>query len=292
MNQRALLSINTHARNGKESLKEVVTTLENLDFELIVKPDQKPEQLSQLIYQYQDQIDLVIVGGGDGTLNAVAEALLKTKLPLGILPLGTANDLARTLNIPESIPEAAKIIAFGEIKQIDLGCVNDKYFFNVASLGLSVKITQNLSKGAKRRFGVLAYLFTALKVIVKTRPLRAVIRCNDQSIKVKTLQIAVGNGRYYGGGMAIAEDAAIDDQLLNLYSLEIKHWWQMFPLIWSLPGGKHKHLSGVRTLKAKYIEVDTRKPHKINTDGELTTSTPASFSLISKAISVFVPLRE
>ncbi|BAU62725.1 diacylglycerol kinase catalytic region [Stanieria sp. NIES-3757] len=292
MNKRALLSVNTHARNGKDCLNEIITTLEHLDFELIVKPEQKPDQLSKLIYQYQDQIDLVIVGGGDGTLNAVAEALFKTKLPLGILPLGTANDLARTLNIPESIAEAAKIIAFGEIKKIDLGCVNDKYFFNVASLGLSVKITQNLSKGAKRRWGVLAYFLIALKVIAKTRPLRAEIRYNDQSVKVKTLQIAIGNGRYYGGGMAIAEDAEIDDQVLNLYSLEIKHWWQILPLIWGFAGGKHKYLSGVRTLKARQIEVNTRKPYKINTDGELTTSTPASFHLIPKAISVFVPLAQ
>lgn len=292
MNKRALLSVNTHARNGKDCLNEIVTTLENLEFELIVKPDQKPDQLSKLIYQYQDQIDLVIVGGGDGSINAVAEALLKTKLPLGILPLGTANDLARTLKIPESIDKATKVIAFGEIRQIDLGCVNDKYFFNVASLGLSVKITQNLSKGAKRRWGVLAYFLTAIKVIIKTRPLRAEIRYNDQSIKVKTLQIAIGNGRYYGGGMTIEENAEIDDQLLNLYSLEIKHWWQMLPLIWGLPGGKQKYLSGVRTLQAKQIEVYTRKPYKINTDGELTTSTPASFHLIPKAISVFVPLAE
>lgn len=290
MTRRALLSINSHARNGKESLNEAVTRLENLGFELVIKPDLKPDQLSELIYQSQHQVDLVIVGGGDGTINAVAGALLKTKLPLGILPLGTANDLARTLGIAESIDEAARIIASGNLRQIDLGSVNDKYFFNVASLGLSVKITQNLSKGAKRRWGVLAYIFTAIKVIYKTRPFRAEIRYNDQSIKVKTIQIAVGNGRYYGGGMTVADDAEIDDQQLDLYSLEIKHWWQTVPLIWKLRGGKHQQASGIRTLQGQQIEVYTRKPQKINTDGEITTSTPASFRVIPKAISVFVPL--
>lgn len=289
MNKRALLSINSHARNGKDSLREAVAALENLDFELVVKPDLKPEQLAELIVRDQHQLDLVVVGGGDGTLNAVAASMVKTQLPLGIIPLGTANDLARTLNIPESIAEATKIIANGEIRQIDLGHVNDQYFFNVASLGLSVKITQNLSQGAKSRWGIFAYLFTALKVIAKTRPFRAEIRYGDRSIKVKTLQIAVGNGHYYGGGMAIAKDAMIDDEHLNLYSLEIKHWWQILPVIFKLRSGEHRQLSGVRTLQEKKLEVYTRKPQKINTDGEITTTTPASFSLIPKAISVFVP---
>jgi YegS/Rv2252/BmrU family lipid kinase len=288
MSKRALLSINSHARNGKDCLKEAIAALENWDFELIVKPDVKPDRLSGLIDRYQKEVDLVIIGGGDGTLNAVAESLVKTKLPLGIIPLGTANDLARTLNIPESISQAAEIIASGRLQKIDLGRVNDKYFFNVASLGLSVKITENLSKGAKSRWGVFAYVFTAVKVLAKIRPFKAEIRYNGRSIMVKTIQIAVGNGRYYGGGMKVAEDATIDDGLLNLYSLEIEHWWQIIPLIWQLPGGHQHNLSSVRTFQGQQIEVYTRKSRKINTDGELTTATPASFSLIAQAISVFV----
>ncbi|WP_036485131.1 lipid kinase [Myxosarcina sp. GI1] len=289
MSKRALLSINSHARNGKNSLKEAVAALENSNFELVVEPDLKPDELAKLIVRQQHQLDIVIIGGGDGTLNAVAASLVKTELPLGIIPLGTANDLARTLKIPESIAEAVKIIADGKLQYIDLGCVNDKYFFNVASLGLSVKITQNLSKGAKRRWGIFAYLFTAFKVIIKVRPFRAEVRYDDRSFKIKTLQIAIGNGRYYGGGMSIAEDAAIDDELLNLYSLEIKHWWQILPIIFKLRGGENQGLSGVRTYRGKKIEVYTRHPQTINTDGELTTATPATFRVIPKAIAVFVP---
>ncbi|MHC5722287.1 MAG: diacylglycerol kinase family protein, partial [Nostoc sp.] len=90
--------------------------------------------------------ELVIIGGGDGTLNAAVDALVDTQLPLGILPLGTANDLARTLEIPNSLSEACKIIAYRNLHRIDLGWVNGKHFFNVASLGLSVKITERLTK--------------------------------------------------------------------------------------------------------------------------------------------------
>jgi diacylglycerol kinase family enzyme len=106
-------------------------------------------------------------------------------------------------------------------------------------------------------------------------------------MKVKTIQIAVGNGRYYGGGMPIARDAAIDDRRLDLYSLEIQRWWQIFPLMWTLPRGEHENLPWVRSLEGEEIEIYTRKPQDINTDGELTVSTPATFRVIPKALAVF-----
>jgi YegS/Rv2252/BmrU family lipid kinase len=285
--KRALLLINRHARKGRKSLAQTVEVLHELDFELITIPVKSAEQLPLLVRKHKDSVDLVIVGGGDGTLNAVVDSLVETKLPLGILPLGTANDLARTLGIPLSIPEACRAIASGNLKYIDLGWVNGKHFFNVASLGLSVKITQKLSKGAKRRWGIFAYGYTALQVIGQTRPFRAEIRVNEESIKVKTLQIAIGNGRYYGGGMAIAQDATIDDRRLDLYSLEIKRWWQIFPLLWTLPQGNQGLLPWVRSLSGEAIEIYTRKSYDINTDGELTVTTPATFRVLPKALGVF-----
>ncbi len=288
MTKRALLLVNRHARQGQR-FAQAVEELNALDFELIIVPVKSSEQLPNLVRKRGEQVDLVIVGGGDGTLNAVVDSLVEMKLPLGILPLGTANDLARTLSIPQSIPAACRAIAAGQVKYIDLGWVNGKHFFNVASLGLSVKITQNLSKGAKRRWGILAYGLTAVQVLWYTRPFRARIRLNDESIRVKTIQIAVGNGRYYGGGMAVADDAAIDDQRLDLYSLEIKHWWQIFPLLWTLPRGRQAILPWVLTLRGQEIEVYTRKPYDINTDGEITTFTPARFRVIPRALAVLIP---
>jgi diacylglycerol kinase family enzyme len=156
-------------------------------------------------------------------------------------------------------------------------------------MGLSVDITQSLSKGLKRRWGILAYAITALKIISKTRRFRATIKVNGESISIKTIQIAIGNGRYYGGGMMIAEDAAIDDQRLDLYSLELKHWWQIFPLVFRLPRGEHAILPFVRTYDGQEIEIHTRKPYDINTDGEITTFTPAKFKVIPHALAVMTP---
>jgi len=290
MSHRALLLVNRHSRQGQQRLPQAIRCLEELGFELIEESTDHPNNLPDIIRRYQHQVDLVIVGGGDGTLNLVVDALVETQLPLGVLPLGTANDLARTLGIPTSLPEACNIIANGQIRNIDLGWVNGKHFFNVASLGLSVKITQSLTKENKRRWGVLAYALTALQVIWQSRPFKAEIRIHGKKIPVKTVQIAVGNGRYYGGGMAVVHDATIDDQRLDLYSLEIKHWWEIITLLPAMRQGRHINWRGVRALHGEEIEVYTRKPRPINTDGEITTYTPARFCVIPQALAVMVPV--
>lgn len=289
MSYRALLLVNRHARRGQQQLDAAVQQLRDLGFELFEEPIDHPDRLPELIRQYRDRVDRVIVGGGDGTLNAAVEGLVDAQIPLGILPLGTANDLARTLGIPTDLTEACRIIAHGKVQPIDLGWVNGKYFFNVASLGLSVQITRKLTKQAKKRWGVLAYAATAFQVLWRTRRFGAEIRTEERAERVKTAQIAVGNGRFYGGGMAVAADAAIDDERLDLYSLEIDHWWQMLFVLPALKRGNHATLPWVQTWQGKEFYVYTRKPKAINTDGEITTATPAHFRVIPKALAVLVP---
>lgn len=285
----ALLLVNTHARQTQKNLSEVLAQLEAYGFEIIQESPEHPKDLAATIQRYENQVDVVIVGGGDGTLNAAVAGLVETHLPLGILPLGTANDLARTLGIPTSIPEACQVIATGCTQAIDIGWVNGQYFFNVASMGLSVKITRNLTKQSKKRWGVFAYAAAAIQATLKARPFYALINTDGQQLRVRTLQIAVGNGKYYGGGMSIAHDATIDDQRLDLYSLEIRHWWQIL-LVWlTLRTGRHRKELGVRTLHGSEFEVYTTKPHAINTDGEITTQTPAHFRVIPQALRVLVP---
>lgn len=289
MSHRALLLVNRHARQGRKGLSEAIDQLQKLGLQVMEESIEDSQNLPDIIERYQHRVDLVIIGGGDGTLNAAVDSLVKTQLPLGILPLGTANDLARTLKIPTSLPEACEIIAKGQVQRIDLGWVNGKHFFNVASMGLSVHITQRLTKEAKRRWGVLAYAVIALQAIWQARPFRAEIRLNGESIPVKTIQIAVGNGRYYGGGMTVAHDATINDQKLDLYSLELRHWWQIILLLPALRDGRQNNWQGVRVLNGQEIEVYTRKPRPINTDGEITTCTPARFRVIPQALAVLVP---
>lgn len=288
----ALLLANPHARQVQQKLPKALLQLQILGLEIIQESVQDPDEFPPLIRSYRDRVDLIIVGGGDGTLNRVVEGLVGTDLPLGILPLGTANDLARTLGIPLSLPEACQTIAVGHRHRIDLGWVNGKHFFNVASLGLSVNITRKLTRDAKRRWGIFAYLITAVNVILTRRPFKAEIGFEGRWKRVKTLQIAIGNGRFYGGGMRIAHDATIDDRRLDLYSLEIQHWWQIFTVLLALWTGRHRRDLGTRTLSGTEFEVVTAKPYPINTDGEITAHTPARFRVIPKAIEVIVPRKK
>ena len=287
--KKALLLVNQHSRKGEKLLSQATQKLQALGFELIVESTEGARELSDTIRRYQNQVELVIVGGGDGTLNAAIAGLIDTKLPLGILPMGTANDLARTLAIPTDLAAACQVIASGKVRLIDLGWVNGEHFFNVASLGLSVEITQRLTKDVKQRWGVLAYAFTALQTILKSRPFRAEIKVNNQCFNVKTIQIAIGNGSYYGGGMKVAEDATIDDMRLDLYSLETKSWWEIIALLPAMRQGNHTNWQNVRALHAQEIEINTSKRRPINTDGEITTHTPAKFRVIPQALAVIAP---
>jgi YegS/Rv2252/BmrU family lipid kinase len=251
-----------------------------------------PEQFPELIQHHCHQVDLVIVGGGDGSVNAAIEGLLATQLPVGVIPLGTANNLARTLAIPNVIADACQVIAEGYKQSIDLGWVNGEYFFNVAGIGLSANINQAVAKSLKRRWGVIAYAVTALKLVSQQRRWHAEIRCNGETIHVKTYQITICNGRHYGSGLTVSADAAIDDQRLDLCSLEIQHWWQVPFLVPALTRGEYATGQGIRTLQSQEIEIHTDRPQPIDTDGEITTHTPATFRVIPQAISIFVPRPE
>ncbi len=288
--KKALLLVNQHSRKGKKLLSQATVELQALDFELIVESTNHARELSDTIRRYQNRVELVIIGGGDGTLNSAIEGLIDTKLPLGILPMGTANDLARTLGIPTDLSAACQVIASGKTRLIDLGWVNGQHFFNVASLGLSVQITKRLTKDIKQRWGIFAYAFTALQTLWSARPFRAEIKVNNQSFNVRTLQIAIGNGRYYGGGMTVAEDATIDDKRLDLYSLETNNWWEIIALLPAMRQGNHTDLPNVRALHGQEFEVNTSKRRSINTDGEITTHTPAKFRVIPQALAVMAPL--
>ena len=242
-----------------------------------------------MIRRLRDQIGSVILAGGDGTMNAASAALHETGLPLGILPLGTANDLARTLAIPMEPEAAAAVIVAGRTRRLDLGCVNGHLFFNVASLGLSVDITRRLSKLMKRRLGVFAYPVAAAAVLATGSRFHATLSGDGQVIPMRTMQISVGNGRYYGGGMVVEANAQIDDGLLDVYSLEPSGKWRLLLMAKAFRAGNHEKLQEVRTFQSHVVTIETRRPRHVSADGEIVTQTPAHFTVLPKAITVFAP---
>src|SRR4051812_44965739 len=182
MSRRALLIVNAKSRSGESQAQAAIERLNAYGIEPVHVECGRREDLSPLIVKHAKDVDCAVVGGGDGTMNAAAFGVIEAGLPLGILPLGTANDLARTLGIPFDLDGAAQVIADGITRKIDLGIVNGEPFFNVASLGLSAELAQKLTRDIKRRWGRLGYALVALKVLSQAKPFGATIASENESV--------------------------------------------------------------------------------------------------------------
>ncbi len=289
---RALLIVNRRAREGRIELDEGLSILRQTGIVLEEVFFEEDLDIAGLIENFAPPLDLVIIGGGDGTLNSAAEALVARGVPLGILPLGTGNDLARTLGIPADARQACRIIAEGRRRAIDLGRVNGHFFFNVASIGLSTEASRRITPETKRRWGPLGYSLSVLRALRAGRSFNAEIRCDGQLHRHRSIQISVGNGRHYGGGLTVTEDAAIDDGLLHLYSLEPQSLWRLVRLAPALRKGEIAGREKILLLSGRSIEVHTLEALPIDTDGELTSRTPARFDVVPEALAVFVPHKD
>ncbi len=286
--RRALMLVNPNARRGPEAL-DLVPRLTAGGLDVTVEQFTSPAEVSPDIVRRAAGTDLVIVCGGDGTIASAAAGLFQAGLPMGILPLGTANDLARTLGLPLDPAVAAEVILRGKTERIDMGEVNGRAFFNVASMGLSADLARGLSSESKRRWGRLAYAFSALQVLFTARPFSARIINRQETVAVRSLQIAIGNGRHYGGGSIIHEHASIIDGHLDLYSLDPGAVWKLAFLFGAFRSGRHGLWAEVQTSKCVEFDVQTRTPRPINVDGDIVTQTPAHFIVRPSAIEVFVP---
>jgi diacylglycerol kinase (ATP) len=289
MARRVLLIVNRKSRTGAEQLEAAEACLRAQGLEVIALGVDAPREIPKAIQARASEIHLVALGGGDGTLNVACEAILDARLPFAILPLGTANDLARTLGIPSKLEDACAVAAKGLKYRIDLGRANGKYFFNVASIGLSVTVARSIDSATKRRWGPAGYALTVIRTLGKQRPFRARIRCDGRVLVVHAIQVAVGNGRHYGGGMTVAADAAIDDNLLHLYSISPLSLMRLLLLAPALRTGWQGRFEGVHRLCGTRIDIDTRRPFPVSTDGEVTTQTPVQFEVVPAAIEVMVP---
>ncbi len=286
---RALIVVNQRCRHGDSDLEPFLERLRAGGLVPRLCVTDRPETIPALLEQHAAEADILVLAGGDGTINAAAATLLALRRPVAILPLGTANDLARTLGIPADPLAAAEVIAAGRPMPIDLGEVNDRFFFNVASIGVAAQVSQDATPEGKRRLGVLNYAAGAARALRGARPFRARIAAGARVVSVSTVQISVGNGRYYGGGMAIADEAAIDDSLLNLYSLAPQSLLRHALLLPLLRAGRHGGRRGVLTLTGSDIRVTTDRPLPVSTDGEITTHTPAHFRVRPRALTVMAP---
>ena len=286
---RLLVVVNPGASRTGQALGSAVTALFSAGFALDIRQSDDRHALRAMILAEGAAADAIVVAGGDGTLNGALPALIEAGKPVGILPLGTANDLARTLGIPPNPAEAAAVISSGSLKRIDVGRANDIHFLNVASIGLSVDVAEQQDPELKRQLGALSYAVTVLRILGNSALFAATIECGGVRERVNACQITIGNGVHYGGGMKVARDAAIDDGRLDVLAIETGSIPELIAMAPAFLDGSLGERDGVGFFRGETARVETETPMRVSTDGEVTTQTPADFSILRSALQVFTP---
>ena len=285
-----LLLINGNSRSGLAVREQACERFQAKGVKVVEELSESAEHACELIEKYQKKVDTIVLCGGDGTLHYAAPALLKSKLPLGILPLGTANDLARSLKIPRELDDAIDLILSGETTNISLGRVNGTPFFNVANVGLGADVNRAMSGGRKKRWGALSYARTATNTVRHRRNFEYSLTLDGHKVKGRSIQLAVGNGRFYGGGMTVHYDADLRKPEFAVYSLppaSVRKQIQRMP---RFALGMLNKKDGTLTARAKEIDLATSSLKQIYADGEKVAFTPAHFEITKEQITVFSPL--
>ncbi|MDT8386557.1 MAG: lipid kinase [Thiogranum sp.] len=294
--RRCLLVVNPNSRKGREQTGTLIAALHEAGVRLFgdapIVCDALPDTLRKQAATLDPATDRILVAGGDGTINRLLPYLVEAAVPLAIIPTGTANDLARTLGIPDEPAQAVEVALDGPVRSIDLGRVNGVLFANVASLGLGPKVTEHLSAQLKARAGVLAYLRALFSAYRDIRPFRCRIAADGgPQRRLHSIHVAIGNGRYYGGGATVFEGAAIDDRRLDLYSLSPLPLWRLLLRAPWLALGRHRELSEVYTVQGATLSVRTSRRLPISADGEIIARTPAQFDVLPGVLQVIAAHR-
>jgi YegS/Rv2252/BmrU family lipid kinase len=234
----------------------------------------------------------LIICGGDGTVHEAIPGLVNTDVALGIIPLGTGNDLGRTLGIKRDIPFACSVIEKGEEKRIDVARVNgDQYFAGVGALGFDAEVATLAEKFKRFTPGISIYILAILTKLLTYKFKRVRIRYNGEEYHDEVLLAAFGNSRFYGGGIKITPQAEIDDGILDLCIIKRLNKLRLLLLLPTVYKGNHIHFSEVNLYRAKKIIVESDTPLHLYGDGESVSPTPLCIEVVPQALKVIVPSR-
>jgi len=288
------LIINTRSRRGRTLFATARRRLAAGARPMAVFPVPDPARLAEIFHQALDlRPDLVVVGGGDGTLKEAVGHLVHRDVALGVLPLGTTNNFARSLGLPLGLRGATDVIRTGKVADVDAGLVRgaggEDVFANMVSLGMSVEVAEGVSAGLKRVVGRAAYAMTAMRRMPGHRPFHAAIHAGSETYEVTTHQLNIANGAHHSG-RPFAGDAGPDDRLLAVYRLGDKgrHGLAGATLRHVLAGHR-RSLAEDAFITTREVYVETIPPMPVDVDGEIRGRTPVHVSLLPNALRVLVP---
>jgi diacylglycerol kinase (ATP) len=281
--RRTALVVNTRSRRGRR-LYEVVR--ERLaDFQLlgtfpVERPGQLPGALAAAIALAPD---LLVVGGGDGTVSEAARHLAHRDIALGVLPLGTTNNFARGLAIPARPAGAIGVLTAGNVVDVDLGQAGDTIFANHANVGLSAQVGARVPARLKRHIGKAAYPLTAVARLARHRPFRARITAAGTEYEVVTHQLNIVNGRFQAG-QPITRDATVDDRVLHVYPLGGDRRRQLLSASLRQAFAGRRRPTAPPFLATDDLLVETDPPLPLDVDGEVHGQTPIRVRLLPNAL--------
>ena len=229
----------------------------------------------------------ILIAGGDGTVDSVVNAMAKSgiSLPIGILPVGTANDFSKFLGMPSDVEEACKQILSSEVKSVDLGSINDKYFVNVASTGLFTDVSQKTDVNLKNTIGKLAYYLKGLEELPNFRKLHVNISSKEVEFEGEMYLLLVFNGATAGSfNLAMRADAC--DGLLDIIMFKAVQVYELLPLFIKVLKGEHLDSNKVLYFKTDYLKVECHEDIVTDIDGEKGPDFPLEIKCIKGGLKI------
>ena len=234
--------------------------------------------------------EIPVVVSGDGLVGAVGGALAGSDTPLGIVPSGRGNDLARILGIPAEPEAAVAMLAGGETRRIDVGEVNGKRFLGIVSVGFDSECNR-LANETRWLRGSLAYVYSSVRTLLGWKAARFTLRIGDESERFSGYFVSVANNRAYGGGMLIAPDAELDDGEFDVVTIGEVGKLRFLANLPKVFKGSHVERDEVRVFRASRLELSASRPFPVFADGEHLSDLPATLRVLPRALSVIVPPR-
>jgi len=230
----------------------------------------------------------IIAAGGDGTINEVVNGISGAEVTLGILPVGTMNVFAAELGIPHNnLEKAWRVIAEGFVRQVDLPQANEKYFVQLAGVGLDAEVVRRTTADSKKALGPISYLLTLAQVAWR-KPPKVRIEPVDGPVREGSF-VLVGNGRLYGGPFVLFKDARLNDGLLDVLVFQNQSLWDLIRYFQAIAFGQHPGLPDVEYFQTRRLRLMSRDYVPVEIDGELTGALPCEFGFSGRGLNVLVP---
>ena len=285
----AALVVNTRSRTGQRAFAQARELLRDLPYPVDAHAVERPQDLCDVLARaLARKPDLLILGGGDGTVSGLVDQMVGHGVVLGVLPLGTANSFARTLGIPLDVAGAVEVIREGHRRRIDLGMIDDDYYANCVAMGLSPKIAETVPHGLKKYLGRAGYLGWAAWQFSRFRPFTLIVGEGEAAERLRVVEVRISNGPYHGG-TELVESAAVDSGEIVVQAVMgkvkrrlVKNWAA------SILRLEARH-DDVREFRGKSLRVDTLPRLPISIDGEVLARTPVTARIAAGVIEVLAP---